>query len=91
MLDIELNNVTVNFKGTSALEDVTCSLEAGKIYGLIGRNGAGKTTLLSLLASYREPTSGVVKIGGEIPFENGKIMSQVNFIYDVDYSDGVFI
>ena len=40
-------NISKNYKSKDALQDVSLTLEKGKIYGLIGRNGAGKTTLLS--------------------------------------------
>ncbi|MFC7063740.1 ATP-binding cassette domain-containing protein [Halobacillus seohaensis] len=86
-LNVEFNNVSVDYKKFSALHDITCRLEGGKIYGLIGRNGAGKSTLLSLLASYREPTGGNLRVAGEDPFENTSIMAQVSFIYEFDYSD----
>ena len=46
------------------------TLEDGKVYGLLGRNGAGKTSLLSILASFREPSDGMLLINGETPFEN---------------------
>nr|WP_246593723.1 ABC transporter ATP-binding protein [Evansella tamaricis] len=77
----------MSYKGVEALKDVSFTLEQGKTYGLIGRNGAGKTTLLSLLASYREPTSGSLFIGGEDPFENRNIMPHVGFVYETNYSD----
>ncbi|WP_096439102.1 ATP-binding cassette domain-containing protein [Alteribacter populi] len=87
MFDVEVNQITLKYKQFEALKDITFTLENGKIYGLIGRNGAGKTTLLSLLASYMEPTSGTIKMGGENPFENRNIMPHVSFIYETDYKD----
>ncbi|UNC93214.1 ATP-binding cassette domain-containing protein [Candidatus Contubernalis alkaliaceticus] len=86
-LDVVLKDVCLNYKTLKALKDVSFSLSPGKIYGLMGRNGAGKTSLLSLLASYRQPSSGIIRIGGEEPFENRKIMSNVSFSYMTDYSD----
>jgi len=89
-LDIEVNNVSMKYKNFEALKSISFkldSVDSGKIYGLLGRNGAGKTSLLSLLPSFREPTEGSIKIGGEAPFENAKIMQHVDFIYEVDYKD----
>jgi ABC-2 type transport system ATP-binding protein len=63
---IQLTGVTKRYNGTTALQEVTLELEAGKIYGLLGRNGAGKTTLLSLLTTLRFPTRGTIRIFGEI-------------------------
>lgn len=85
-LSIEMKNVNLQFGKHYALKDMTFQLNEHKIYGLIGRNGAGKTSILSLLASYQQPTSGMVKINGENPFENAEIMQQVNFIFQKDYS-----
>lgn len=86
-LDVQLDRVSVTYGGVEAVRDISLRLPAGKIYGLLGRNGAGKTSLLSILASFREPSSGSVTIGGEQPFENAKIMREVSFIYDVDYKE----
>ncbi|SEL68869.1 ABC-2 type transport system ATP-binding protein [Paenibacillus sp. cl141a] len=86
-LDVQLDRVSVTYGSVEAVRDVSLRLPAGKIYGLLGRNGAGKTSLLSILASFREPSSGSVTIGGEQPFENAKIMREVSFIYDVDYKE----
>lgn len=86
-LDVQLDQVSVTYGSVEAVRDISLRLPAGKIYGLLGRNGAGKTSLLSILASFREPSSGSVTIGGEQPFENAKIMREVSFIYDVDYKE----
>ncbi|WP_339818403.1 ABC transporter ATP-binding protein [Paenibacillus sp. FSL R7-0216] len=86
-LDVTLEQVSVHFGSHPALIDITLELEAGKIYGLLGRNGAGKTTLLSLLASYMEPTAGRVRIGGHPPFEHVETMAQVSFVYETNYSE----
>lgn len=86
-LDIQFDRLSVVYGDLEAVRNVSFHLPAGKIYGLLGRNGAGKTSLLSVLASFREPSSGSVTVGGEQPFENAKIMKEVSFIYDVDYKD----
>lgn len=85
-MNITANNIALNYNDHYALENVSFELSGEKIYGLLGKNGAGKTSLLSLLASYREPTIGSILINGEEPFENAKIMQQVAFLYDQDYS-----
>ena len=46
---LELKNITKDFSGTRVLEDVSFSVDAGEIVGLVGENGAGKTTLMSIL------------------------------------------
>ena len=44
---------------------MTLTLEAGKIYGLLGDNGAGKSTLLNVLTGRLTPDSGTVTVDGE--------------------------
>lgn len=84
---IEMKSVTLKFGKFEALKDISLALEVGKIHGLIGRNGAGKTSLLSLLAAFREPTTGQIEIDGEPVFENPEKMQQISFIYEKDYAD----
>lgn len=86
-LDVVFQNVSKTYQDFQALDHVSFALTPGKTYGLIGRNGAGKTTLLSLLASFQLPTSGQIKVDGEDPFENSRIMPEINFVYEADYSD----
>ncbi len=62
---IRTQNLTKRFKTVTALDDVTLSLEQGRIYGLVGNNGAGKTTLMRILAGMSFPTSGSVELLGE--------------------------
>ncbi len=55
--------LTKRYRGKTALDGLTISLEEGHIYGLIGGDGAGKTTLLRILAGLSEPRyTGFVKI-----------------------------
>ena len=87
MAAVQLNHVTLKFKKFKALEDISLTLEAGKIHGLIGRNGAGKTSMLSLIAAFREPTAGEVQVDGAQVFENPEKMEQIAFVYDKDYKE----
>lgn len=87
MMKIVANNLHLHYGKFAALQDVSFEIEQPKIYGLLGRNGAGKTSLLSILASFREATSGTLTIDGENPFENARIMQQVAFHYHKDFKD----
>lgn len=86
-MNIKAENLCFSYGRDEVLHDLNFELEGPKIYGLLGRNGAGKTTLLSLLGSFREPTSGRLLIGGEVPFENAEVMQHVTFMYDKDYAE----
>ena len=61
---LKTNNLTKSYHGTNALKDVSVTLEAGKIYGLIGQNGAGKSTLMRLVTGLSIPTSGSMELFG---------------------------
>jgi branched-chain amino acid transport system ATP-binding protein len=61
---LELNGVTKQFGGLTAVNNVTFNVEAGSIFGLIGPNGAGKTTLLNCLAGLIKPNAGTIHFDG---------------------------
>lgn len=79
---IEVRHLTVRYGDTVAVDDLSLDLPTGKIYGLLGRNGSGKTSLLSVLASYRRPSAGTIRIDGVDPFENAELMAGTAFIRD---------
>ena len=51
---LQTKNITKSFGRYTALNNISISLEQGKVYGLIGQNGAGKTTLMRLIAGLRD-------------------------------------
>lgn len=57
---LRLENLTKNFGGLVAVNNVSIELQEGEILGIIGPNGAGKTTLTSLVAGSLEPSSGKI-------------------------------
>ncbi|MDO5517841.1 MAG: ATP-binding cassette domain-containing protein [Clostridium sp.] len=62
---LKIENLTKTYKHTNVLNNISISLEEGKIYGLIGLNGAGKTTLLKAIAGFIKPSCGEISIFGE--------------------------
>ena len=77
---IEVQNLTKRYKEKRALDNVSLSLDGGAIYGLLGRNGAGKTTLMSILTAQNFETSGTVKVFGEHPYENARVLGRICFV-----------
>ncbi|HJV36790.1 MAG TPA: ABC transporter ATP-binding protein [Geomonas sp.] len=62
---MEVNNLTFDYPGKRALDNVSFSLSPGSITALVGPNGAGKTTLLRCLAALEEPTAGSIRLEGK--------------------------
>ena len=65
-----VRDVTMRFRGHTALDGVSTVIGRDSITGLLGRNGAGKTTLMQLLTGHRVPTSGSIEVLGGAPYEN---------------------
>ncbi|MFK5582210.1 MULTISPECIES: ATP-binding cassette domain-containing protein [unclassified Serinicoccus] len=76
-MNVTLEDVSVRFTDTTALDAVSLSWSEGGIHGLLGRNGAGKSTLLSLIAAARRPTSGSVRVDGQDPWERGMLTERI--------------
>ncbi len=77
------HDLTKRYRGKTALDGLSISLEEGHIYGLIGANGAGKTTLMRILAGLSEPTSGSFSLfGGRTPAELCRARRHVGFLIE---------
>ncbi len=64
---VEITDLWAAYEDTVALREVTFSLSAGRVYGLVGPNGAGKSTLMRCLAGLHPPLRGSVRIeGGDV-------------------------
>ena len=77
---IEVTGLTKQFGSVTAVSDATFTVQENTISGLLGRNGAGKTTLMQLLTGQQFATSGSIKVFGESPVENARVLSNVSFI-----------
>ena len=68
---IEMLNITKEFPGVIANDDVTLQLKKGEIHALLGENGAGKSTLMSVLFGLYQPEKGIIrKEGVEVKINN---------------------
>jgi len=71
---IKLNNVSKSYNGTKALNNCTCEVQRGEIFGLLGPNGAGKTTTLEIIEGLIHADQGSVQVcNGEMPQEAEKV------------------
>ncbi len=62
---VEMRDIRVAFGGVHAVEDVTVTLNAGEVLGLVGGNGAGKSTLIRTLSGAHPADSGQILISGQ--------------------------
>ena len=62
---LELENITMQFGGVVAINNLSLKVNQGEIVALIGPNGAGKTTAFNCITGVYEPTNGVVYFHGE--------------------------
>lgn len=73
---LEVNNIVKTFGRKAVLDNISLTLEKGKVLGILGPNGNGKTTLLNLIAGLYKPTSGNIKVDGIlVGYETKKIVS----------------
>src|SRR6478735_1629404 len=62
---VVVNGVVKRFGQTKALDEVSCAVHAGELFGFIGPDGAGKTTLFRILATLLKPDRGSATVLGE--------------------------
>ena len=79
---ISVTGLTKVFDDYKALENVTCQIPEGCIYGMVGSNGAGKSTFLRLISGIYKADYGIVEIDGEPVYENTKIKNEIAFVPD---------
>lgn len=86
----ELENVTYHYPycKTAALQEITCTLEEGKFYGVIGENGGGKTSFCNLLRGliphfYLGKLEGKVTIAGTdvLEWDTGKLAAKIGYVF----------
>lgn len=82
---LELINLTKNYGGLIAVNNVNLSLPAGRIIGLLGPNGSGKTTIIKLISGLLVPTSGEIRVNGFQPGVESKAM--VSYLPERNYLD----
>ncbi|KAA8999651.1 ABC transporter ATP-binding protein [Paenibacillus spiritus] len=77
---VRAEGLSKRYGRTAVVEKVGFALEEERIYGLIGRNGAGKTTLMRMLTAQLQATEGKIRIFGEHPYENRRVLERICFI-----------
>ena len=90
---IELNNISKRFGEHWAVRNLSLTVPAGEIYGLLGHNGAGKSTAIGMMLGQVWPTGGQVKLCGyEVTAHRRQALSKVGAIFETpafyDYLSG---
>jgi ABC-2 type transport system ATP-binding protein len=79
---IEVRSLTKRYGGKVAVDDLSFSVEPGKVTGFLGPNGAGKTTTMRCILGLDYPTAGSVTIGGKRYQDLGYPMREVGALLD---------
>ena len=67
---LKLSDLTMQFGGVVAVDNLNLDVHKNEIVGLIGPNGAGKTTAFNCITGVYEPTNGSIEINGQVVIEN---------------------
>ncbi|MDP4093718.1 MAG: ATP-binding cassette domain-containing protein [Bacillota bacterium] len=65
-----------DYKYIKAVDKISMKINAGEIVGYLGPNGAGKSTTIKMMTGVLDPTSGHIKVNGNIPYKNRRINAQ---------------
>lgn len=81
---VELKNITMEFPGVRANDDVSLSIRKGEIFALVGENGAGKSTTIHLILDMCRPDGGEItvlgqKMGPEVKQDIGVVLDEPGF------------
>lgn len=80
MNNIEIKNISKSYGNKTVLDNISLTIEEGKIYGLLGCNGAGKTTLLNAITNRTFIDKGEILINGQNIYENDNAISKVYYM-----------
>ncbi len=80
---ISVSRVGKTFGKRTVLADVSLSVPAGHIFGLLGPSGSGKTTLVKLIAGVESPSTGTVHVYGE-PMPSLRLMERIGYMAQSD-------
>lgn len=79
---IEAKNLTKKFDRFVAIDNLSCSIPDGCIYGMVGSNGAGKSTFLRVVSGVYKADGGTVALDGSPIFENPAAKAQIILVPD---------
>jgi ABC-2 type transport system ATP-binding protein len=90
---VEANNLRQRYGDFTAVDGISFRIERGQVFALLGTNGAGKTTTMDLLAGFRSPTGGTVRVFGVDPrAQHRRIATRVGIVLqEAGFFDGLTV
>jgi ABC-2 type transport system ATP-binding protein len=82
---IRIDHVSKQFDNITAVNDLSLSIEKGKVFGLLGTNGAGKSTLMRIICGIIRPDQGEVLSDDRVIYENPEVKQEIFYISDDAY------
>jgi ABC-2 type transport system ATP-binding protein len=80
---IKVNNLTKEFRDVKAVDDLSFTVEEGKVYGFLGQNGAGKSTTIRMLLTLVSPESGEIEMFGmDLSRNRNRILRNIGAIIE---------
>lgn len=80
---IEVNQLCKTYGSQTAVENISFSISAGEVVGLIGHNGSGKTTTMRMLTGCLQPSSGDVFLSGQSIFAHPALKKKVGYLPEI--------
>ena len=79
---LELKNFSLNYGESQILDNISFSLEKGKILGIVGPSGVGKTSLIKGIVGIYRGTSGTLTYDAEKIYDNSNIKRKIAYVPD---------
>ena len=77
---VDIKNLSVDYSGIKALDDISFGIAKGDFLGIIGPNGAGKSTLFRCMLGLHTQYDGTIKVFGNDVRDSRKYLSQIGYV-----------
>ncbi|EST29286.1 hypothetical protein N566_22345 [Streptomycetaceae bacterium MP113-05] len=88
MNSIDIRHLTKDYGNTRAVDELTFTVEPGRVTGFLGPNGAGKSTTMRLVLGLGRPTSGTATVGGRPYTDHEEPLRHVGALLDAQAAHG---
>ncbi|WP_135820160.1 ABC transporter ATP-binding protein [Halostella litorea] len=79
---IQVDGLTKEFDGVTAVDDLSFAVEEGELFGLLGPNGAGKSTLINMLVTLLRPSAGTASVDGhDVVEETAAVRNSLGIVF----------